>query len=676
MGGGGGPRGGGGFRGVDIEAQKKLNAEAPRIPNLGPRVVALFRPYRIQIAFTAILVIAGAAIAVIPPLLVQRIFDDALFPTDGSAPDLALLARLVGLMVLLFVVGAGLGIVQTWLTSTVGNKVTGDLRVRLFEHLQAMELSFFTRTKTGVIQSRLQNDVGGVAGVLTNTVTSILGNVVTVIASLVAMIIIDWRLTIIAIVIMPVLVVVQRRVGQVRARIAGETQESLSELTAITQETLSVSGILLSKSFNRQRTESARYRTENVNQVGLQVRWAMSGQWFFGVVHVLIASVPAVIYLVSGYLISGGTDAITAGTIVAFTTVQARLLQPLLGLMRVALDIQTSSALFARIFEYLDLVPAIRDSPDATSVDRAPGPVGRIEFRDVVFRYPDATADSRPTLQGVSFTAEPGQHVAFVGPSGAGKTTVIYLTPRMYEASEGTVLFAGEDVRNLTQESIIDHVGIVSQETYLFHATIRENLRYAKPDAGDEELEAACRAANIHHIIEGFEHGYDTVVGERGYRLSGGEKQRIAIARVLLKDPPVLLLDEATSALDTVSERVVQEALDAAARGRTTLSIAHRLSTIIGADVIHVVDAGRIVESGTHSELIEAGGLYSELAAEQLAASRILEVEESEPPADHPDRRADRPPADGRPLTLDAPVGERDWPQLEELGEAPVPEAR
>ena len=280
--------------------------------------------------------------------------------------------------------------------------------MRLFEHLQAMELSFFTRTKTGVIQSRLQNDVGGVAGVLTNTVTSILGNVVTVIASLVAMIIIDWRLTIIAIVIMPVLVIVQRRVGQVRARIAGETQESLSELTAITQETLSVSGILLSKSFNRQRTESARYRTENVNQVRLQVRWAMSGQWFFGVVHVLIASVPAVIYLVSGYLITGGTDAITAGTIVAFTTVQARLLQPLLGLMRVALDIQTSSALFARIFEYLDMVPAISDSPDATTVDRAPGPIGRIEFRDVVFRYPDAAADSRPTLQGVSFTARAG----------------------------------------------------------------------------------------------------------------------------------------------------------------------------------------------------------------------------------------------------------------------------
>ena len=654
MGGRGG--GGGGFRPVDIDAQKKLNAEAPRIPHLGRRVVALFRPYRFQILITGVLVIAGAAIAVVPALIVQQIFDQALFPVDGGPPDLDLLLRLVLIMIGLFVLSAGLGVVQTWFTSTVGNRVTGDLRVKLFEHLQAMELGFFTRTKTGVIQSRLQNDVGGVSGVLTNTVTSILGNVVTVIASLVAMIIIDWRLTLIAVVMMPILVIVQRRVGQVRARIAGETQESLSELTSITQETLSVSGILLSKSFNRQRTESARYSTENVNQVRLQVKRAMSGQGFFAVVQVLMASVPAVIYLVSGYLITGGTDMITAGTIVAFTTVQARLLMPLMGLMRVALDVQTSGALFARIFEYLDLVPAISDAPDAIRVAEAPGPIGRIEFRDVVFRYPDAAADAPPTLRGVSFTAEPGQHVAFVGPSGAGKTTVLYLTPRMYEASGGSVLFAGEDVRKLTQESIIDEVGIVSQETYLFHATIRENLLYAKPDASQEELEEACRAANIHHIIVGFENGYDTVVGERGYRLSGGEKQRIAIARVLLKDPPVLLLDEATSALDTVSERVVQEALDAAARGRTTLSIAHRLSTVIGADVIHVVDGGRIVESGTHATLIAEDGLYAELAAQQLAASRILDVEETKPFGALPTRRADRAPDDPAPVPLDDPV--------------------
>ncbi|MFH8250416.1 ABC transporter ATP-binding protein [Microbacterium sp. B2969] len=656
--------GGGGappvFRGVDIAAQKRRNAEAPEIPDLGKRVVALFRPYIWRLAFTGFLVVAGAAIAVVPPLLVERIFDDALFPTDGGPVDIPLLIRLVAGMIGLFLLSAALGVVQTYYTATIGNSVTGDLRVKLFDHLQAMELAFFTRTKTGVIQSRLQNDVGGVSGVLTNTVTSILGNLVTVVASLIAMILIDWRLTLIAVILMPFLVLVQRRVGQVRARIAGETQESLSELSAITQETLSVSGILLSKSFNRQRTESARYQDENRNQVRLQVRRAMSGQGFFAVVQVLMSSVPAVIYLVAGYLITGNADGtITAGTIVAFTTVQARLLMPLMGLMRVALDLQTSAALFARIFEYLDLKPAISDAPEAISVSQAPGPLGRVEFRDVVFRYPDAAAGARPTLDGVSFVADPGQHVAFVGPSGAGKTTVLYLTPRMYEASGGSVLFAGTDVRRLTQESIIDNVGIVSQETYLFHATIRENLRYAKPDATDEDLEAACRAANIHHIIERFENGYDTIVGERGYRLSGGEKQRIAIARVLLKDPPVLLLDEATSALDTVSERVVQEALDAAARGRTTLSIAHRLSTVIGADVIHVVDGGRIVESGTHAELIASDGLYAELAAQQLAASRILETEATDAlgrrPTDHARRRGDRAP--DQPAVVLTPTG-------------------
>lgn len=631
-----GGRGGAPFWGVDIAQQKRVNAAAPRIPHLGTRVVALFRPYRWRIVLTGILVVVGAAIAVVPALIVQRIFDDALFPVHGGPPDLPLLVELVALMVALFLFSAALGVWQTWLTSTVGNSVTGDLRVRLFEHLQSMELAFFTRTKTGSIQSRLQNDVGAVSSVLTNTVTSILGNLVTVVASAVAMVLIDWRLTLIAVVMMPILVIVQRRVGQVRARIAGETQESLSELSAITQETLGVSGILLSKSFNRQRSEAERYGEENRNQVRLQVRRAMSGQGFFAVVQVLMSSVPAVIYLVAGYLVAGGRGAITAGTIVAFTTVQARLLMPLMGLMRVALDLQTSGAVFARIFEYLDLRPAIRDAPDATTVTRAPGPRGRIEFRDVCFRYPDAAPETRPTLRGVSFTVEPGTHVAFVGPSGAGKTTVLYLTPRLYEASEGEVRFAGEDVRRLTHASVIDDIGIVSQETYLFHASIAENLRYAKPDATDEELVAACRAANIHHVIAGFEDGYETLVGERGYRLSGGEKQRIAIARVLLKDPPVLLLDEATSALDTVSERIVQDALEAAAKGRTTLSIAHRLSTIVGADLIHVMDAGRIVESGTHAELIARGGLYAQLAAEQSAASRIdafTEVDDEPLPA-------------------------------------------
>ena len=609
---------------LDIEGQRALNAEAPLIERLWRRVGGLFAPYRNRILATGALVVVTSAIAVVPPLIVKRVFDSALFPPDGSGPHLRLLAELVAAMVGLYIANAGLGVWQTWLTSNVGNRVAGDLRVLLFTRLQAMDLAFFTRTKTGVIQSRLQNDVGGVSGVLTNTVTSIVGNTVTVIASVVAMLVLDWRLTLIAVVLLPALVLVQRRVGQIRARIASATQESLSELTSITQETLSVSGILLSKSFNRQRFETERYSAENRNQISLQVRQAMSGQWFFGIVHVIIASVPAAIYLAAGLFAARGTGeaapAITAGTVVAFTAIQGRLLFPLMGLMRVALDIQTARALFARIFEYLDLEPAVTDAPGAIDVADAPGPVGRVEFDAVTFRYPDASETSRPTLDRISFVAEPGQHVAIVGPSGAGKTSILYLAPRMYETSSGRVLFSGADVRDLRHESVIDHIGIVSQETYLFHASIAENLRYARPDATDAELEAACRDANIHDQIMSFERGYDTIVGERGYRLSGGEKQRIAIARVLLKDPPVLLLDEATSALDTVSEQVVQAALDRASRGRTTITVAHRLSTVDDADVIHVVEAGRIVESGTHDELLAGGGLYARLASQEDAS--------------------------------------------------------
>lgn len=638
-GGGGGGRGGGGGGGgrggrvsaADENAQRAINAEAPRIPNLFARISALFAPHKPELIVTVVLVLIGAALSVIPPLITQRVFDHALFPPTGG-PDLQLLAWLVGAMVVVFVASALLGVWQTWLTATVGNSVMGALRVRLFTHLQAMELSFFTRTKTGVIQSRLQNDVGGVASVLTNTISSVLGNTVTVIAAFVAMLLLNWQLTLIAVVLMPFMVIAQRRVGQVRARIAAKTQESLSEMTAITQETLSVSGILLSKSFTRQDTEIARYADENANQVSLQVRQQMSGQWFFALVNIFLSSIPAIVYLAAGYLVAGGANDVTAGTIVAFTTVQARLMFPLMGLMRVALDLQTSSALFARIFEYLDLKPAIVDAPDAVQLPASgTSELGKVEFDAVSFLYPDQADDARPTLNDVSFVVEPGQYAAFVGPSGAGKTTVSYLVPRLYEATRGAVKFAGIDVRKLTQKSLVSNIGIVSQETYLFHATIAENLRYAKPDATDDELEQAARAANIHATIASFPDGYATVVGERGYRLSGGEKQRIAIARVLLKDPAVLVLDEATSALDVISERIVQSALDDAARGRTTIAIAHRLSTVVNADVIFVVEAGRLVERGTHAELLALGGSYARLFAEQSALSAVgieLPVEE------------------------------------------------
>ncbi|EPR77380.1 putative ABC transporter ATP-binding protein [Leifsonia rubra CMS 76R] len=607
------PRRAGRVSGGDYSAQKAENAAAPQIPHLLRRIGALFEPHRTTLGLTIALVLIGAAISVVPPLLTKRAFDEGLFPPD-SAPNIPILVQLVSIMVALWIASAALGVWQTYLTATVGNRVMGALRVRLFDQLQRMELAFFTRTKTGVIQSRLQNDVGGVAGVLNNTVSSVIGNTVTVIAAFVSMLVLSWQLTIVAVIVLPGIVIAQRRVGQIRARIATKTQESLSNMTAITQESLSVSGILLSKTFNQQTVETQRYSQENDQQVSLQVSQQMSGQWFFATVNIFFSIIPAIVYVVAAYLISGGVE-VTAGTIVAFTTVQARLIFPLLGLMRVTLDLQTSSALFARIFEYLDLTPAIADRLGAKSVRE--DALGAVAFDNVTFRYPDADPSTRATLNSMSFSITPGQYAAFVGPSGAGKTTVSYLISRLHEASEGRVLFAGDDVRELSQDSLVHNIGIVSQETYLFHSTIAENLRYARPEASAEQLEVAARAANIHETIMSFPDGYATIVGERGYRLSGGEKQRIAIARVLLKDPSVLILDEATSALDSISERTVQDALDTASRGRTTIAVAHRLSTVRSADVIFVVDGGAIVEQGTHSQLIARDGVYSRLHAEQ-----------------------------------------------------------
>ena len=592
------------------------------------RAAASFRPYTWQVIGVVLLILVTAGLGVVNPLLIRSVFDDALFPASGI--DMRMLWILSGIMTAATVVSGGLGILQTYLTNEVGQRVMRDLRDRLYTHLQRQSLGFFTGTRTGEIQSRIANDVGGVQNVVTNTLSSVLSNTVIFISTLVAMLILSWQLTVVSVIAIPVFVVISRFVGERRRRVTEQSQEAAAEVTAITQETLSISGIMLAKLFGRQNQEIERFHNENERMADLAVRRQMTGQSFFTVMQVFFSLAPVVVYLISGYLIAGTTTPdISAGTVVAFTTLQFRLYFPIVNLMEVSVELQSSMALFERIFRYLDIRPDIEDRPDAVDMD--PRDVrGRLTFDSVKLTYNpehgEQTTDDghrRWALDDVDFEVQPGQLAAFVGPSGAGKSTISYLIPRLYDPTEGAVKIDGMDIRDIKLDSLAGMIGYVTQESYLFHASLRSNLLYARPDATQAEIEYAARAAYIHDWIETLPDGYDTVVGERGYRLSGGERQRLAIARVILHDPRILILDEATSALDTTSERNVQMALEPLMRDRTTIAIAHRLSTIMSADVIYVVDEGRIIEYGTHHELLERCGLYAELYNEQFQGGLV-----------------------------------------------------